>query len=450
MIADNYTITNETIKAPPVSLRSKFKFLGPGFILSASIVGSGELIATTVLGAKGGFVVFWVIIVSCLVKVAIQLEFGKQAILSGKTPMQSFSKLPGPKLGKSNWTVATVFFLSVLKIVQVGGMLGGSALVLGLLFPSLPVMAWAIVVALLVAMIISKNYYKIIEQSSLVMVVAFTVLTITSLVAVSFTPYRFTMGDIVAGLQFELPSHLVILAIGAFGITGVASDEIISYNYWCIEKGYAAYTGPIENTEEWKKRARGWTNVMYLDAFVAMIIYTTVTAAFYILGASILHNRGEIPEGNSLIETIGNIYTQSLGNSIRTAYLIGAFFVLSSSVFATLAYWTRLFSDIFDQFGWIDFSNASERKKTIFILSWVFPLLWVITYLFIQLPVLMIISGGVIGSVLLLVVVFAALCFRYNKKYPSLKSSGLNTLLFWFSVVPIAMIAVYGLVKLFN
>jgi hypothetical protein len=258
------------------------------------------------------------------------------------------------------------------------------------------------------------------------------------------------MADLISGLQFDLPSELVFLAIGAFGITGVASDEILAYNYWCIEKGYASYAGPSDNTAEWEKRARGWTDVMYLDAVVAMIIYTAVTAPFYLLGASILYNRGDIPDGNALIESIGNIYTQSLGNSIRDAYLVGAFFVLLSSVFATLAYWTRLFSDIFGQFGWIDFTNVSQRKKTISVLSWILPAVWVVAYLFIRLPALMIISGGVIGSVLLLVVVFAALCFRYSKSFPSFKSSFVNSILFWFSVLPIAMIAVYGLLKLFN
>ena len=55
---DNYLITEKTIKEPPSSFVQKLKFLGPGFILSASIVGSGELIATTTLGARAGFVAF--------------------------------------------------------------------------------------------------------------------------------------------------------------------------------------------------------------------------------------------------------------------------------------------------------------------------------------------------------------------------------------------------------
>jgi manganese transport protein len=58
MKTDNYLISDLRIKEPPTSFGEKLKFLGPGFILSASIVGSGELIATTTLGAKAGFTAF--------------------------------------------------------------------------------------------------------------------------------------------------------------------------------------------------------------------------------------------------------------------------------------------------------------------------------------------------------------------------------------------------------
>jgi Mn2+/Fe2+ NRAMP family transporter len=450
MQADNYTFSSHLIKDPPTSFWTRLQFLGPGFILSASIVGSGELIATTVLGAKAGFVAFWVIILSCLVKVAIQIEFGKRAICTGETPMQSFSTLPGPLFRKGNWAVWTVFLLTLLKIVQLGGMLGGSAIVATMLFPGLPVIAFVLLLAALVALLIFKNYYALVEKASLFMVVAFTVLTITSLVAVSFTPFSFSMADLASGFQFNLPSELIIVAIGAFGITGVASDEIIAYNYWCLEKGYAAYCGPADNSISWKQRATGWMKVMYLDATVAMLIYTIVTAAFYILGASILHDSDNIPEGNTLIATIANIYTQTLGDGIRTAYLAGAFFVLFSSVFATLAYWSRLFSDIFGQLRWIDFTNAASRKRTIATLAWIFPITWAIVYYFIELPVMMILSGGLVGSVLLLVVVFAAVCFRYRKYNSVFKPSLMYDVILWCSIISIAMVAVYGLVKLFE
>jgi len=436
-------------KEPPQSFFSKLRFLGPGFILSASIVGSGELIATTILGAKGGFITFWVILVSCLVKVAIQLEFGKNAIITGKTLMFSFAKLPGPTFKKGNWAIWATLMLTLLKILQVGGMLGGSAIAFGMIFPQIPILIWAPILGIFLSFLIYKNYYSIIEKTAILMVAGFTLLTLASVLAISFTPFAFTFSDVLTGLRFELPPDLAFIAIGAFGITGVASDEIIAYTYWCLEKGYATYTGVNDGSEEWQLRANGWIKIMQLDAIVAMVIYTIVTAAFYLLGASILHGQKEIPEGNELINSLALIYTQSLGSEARLAYLAGAFFVLYSSVFATLAYWSRLFPDIFGQLGWINAESLTDRKKWVAILAWLFPCLWVIAYLFIEMPTFMILSGGAVGSILLLIVVFAAINFRSQNKFLKIASGPVSEIMFWLSVASIASISIYGIFKLF-
>ena len=85
------------------------------------------------------------------------------------------------------------------------------------------------------------------------------------------------------------------VALAAFGLTGVSADEIISYPYWCIEKGYGTWVGPRDGSAEWTRRARGWIRVMYVDAIASMLIYTAATAAFYVLGAAVLHVRSEVP-----------------------------------------------------------------------------------------------------------------------------------------------------------
>jgi hypothetical protein len=276
----------------------------------------------------------------------------------------------------------------------------------------------------------------------------FTVLTIVSVLSLSITPYRISWEEIVTGLTFALPKEVVGVAIGAFGITGVASDEIIAYNYWCIEKGYAAYTGPREDSQRWRNRAEGWIKVMYLDAIVAMIIYTAVTAAFYLLGAAILYNRGAIPQGNQLIETVALIYTESLGAGVRNVYLIGAFFVLFSSVFASLAAWTRMYSDIFGQLAWIDFSDVVRRKGVIAVLSWVFPTAWALIYLYMELPVTMILFGGAVGSVMLFLIVFAAIHIRYARPQTIRSEGRLYDLAFWVSTISIFLVGVYGIFSL--
>jgi manganese transport protein len=439
---DPYIISEATIKEPPSTLLERFKFLGPGFILSASIVGSGELIATTILGAKAGFIALWVIVVSCLAKVTVQLEFGKHAVLTGERCMQALSRMPGPR----GWAVWTLLVLIGLKIVQLGGMLGGTVVILHMLMPGLPIWTWAILCALCVGAMIYNGYYGVIEKVSLFMIAMFTLLTLASLFSLQFTDYRFSWMSVIGMQQFDLPSGMIPYAIGAFGITGVASDEIIAYNYWCLEKGYAAYTGPRDDSPQWRRRADGWIKVMFLDATVAMIIYTVVTIAFYLLGAAVLYGKGEIPHGNEVIETLAVIYTASLGPGIKTAYLVGGFFVLFSSLFATLGAWTRIFPDIFGELGWLQFNDLQKRRRVIAFLSWIFPGLWVAVYLYIELPVAMVLFGGLVGSFMLFVVMIGAIYFKYGRQQ-LLPSGSAYTVAFWVSVVSIFFVGVYGITE---
>jgi manganese transport protein len=409
-------------------------------------VGSGELIATTVLGAKAGFAALWIIILSCLVKVAVQLEFGRHAILTGKTAMDTFHQLPGPIWGRSRWSVWVIFLLQSLKIIQLGGMLGGTALVLSMIYSTVPFTGWVMLTSIVVAMLIFNGRYGWAEKISLGMVAMFTVFTLVAVFSLRFTEFSFSIFDVMNGMRFNLSGEVAVVAIGAFGITGVASDEIIAYNYWCLEKGYASCTGPRQDSAEWLSRAKGWIKVMYLDAIVAMVIYTLVTIAFYLLGAAILHKQSIIPEGNQVIETVALIYTQSLGPGIKLMYLIGAFFVLFSSLFATLAAWTRVFPDIFGKLGLINFSDLSQRQKLIKWLACLFPVTWALALWFLQSPVLMILSGGVVGSFMLLIVAVAAIHCR--KITDGLTDTGwFYRVGFWVSVVSILSVAVYGLVK---
>lgn len=437
------------ITEPPKTFLEKLKFLGPGFILSASIIGSGELIATTALGAKAGFITFWVIIVSCLVKVAIQLEFGKHAILYGETAMTSFNKLPGKRFGKAHWSVWTFLFLMVIKVFQLGGIIGGVALAFNIAIPGIPVWVFAILAGLGAALIVFKGIYGIVEKFSLLMMGLFTILTFVSLYFVQYTDFAITWGDISSGLSFHLPKEAVIFAIGAFGLTGVGGDEIIHYTYWCSEKGYSSFTGPMEENETWQNRAKGWIKIMQLDALVAMIVYTLVTAAFYLLGAAVLHGKGEVPQGMAMIETLSNIYTDTLGPQAKIVFLIGAIIVLFSTLFAALAAWTRQYSDIFGAIGWIDYNNLNQRKRSIAILAFALPAVWVILFLFIQLPALMVIFGGIITSIILLLVVYAAIHFRMKQTPKSFRPTIIYDLSLLISIFVILGVAVYGVIKLF-
>src|SRR6185436_4763321 len=85
-------------RTAPVDFFGILKQLGPGLIISAIIVGSGELIVTPKLGAAVGFQLLWFIILGCFIKVFVQIELGRFAIANGLTTLQAMNSVPGPRL----------------------------------------------------------------------------------------------------------------------------------------------------------------------------------------------------------------------------------------------------------------------------------------------------------------------------------------------------------------
>ncbi|WP_169728018.1 Nramp family divalent metal transporter [Adhaeribacter aquaticus] len=444
---DPYILNLDKIQDPPKKLREALRYLGPGFVMSAAVVGSGELIATTALGARAGFVTFWLIMLSCLVKVALQLEWGKHAIYTGETTMTALNKLPGKKLGKVNWSIWLWLFIQVFKFLQMGGIVGGVAITLHMAVPAIPISVWAVFMTLVTSLLVYRGYYRPIEKLSLFMMLFFTVFTFASVYALQFTPFQISWPEVQQGLTFALPPEMVMVAVAAFGITGVGGDEIMYYNYWCLEKGYAAFTGPKQDSPEWEKRARGWIRIMYLDAFLAMVVYTLVTAAFYMLGAAVLHRQELVPEGYAVIKTLSEMYTQTLGSWAEVVFMIGAFMALYSTLFTATASFSRIFTDVFAQLGWLQFYDFPARKRMLAWLAWAFPASWCVLFLFIKLPVGMILIGGFMTSFLLLLVVFVALHFRYRRLPAALKPGTFYDLAFWLSAGTIWVMAIYGMVQ---
>src|SRR5262245_52994643 len=141
---DPYQLRPEDVAEPPRTLLATLKRIGPGLILAASIVGSGELIATTTLGARVGYSALWVIVLSCLIKPVVQAEWGRYVIASGETGLASVNRAPGPRL-KTNWVVWAWALMTMLTMLQIGAMFGGVAEVMNLLVPAIPIKVWVLV-----------------------------------------------------------------------------------------------------------------------------------------------------------------------------------------------------------------------------------------------------------------------------------------------------------------
>ncbi len=444
-----YHRKTEHIVEPPTKFGSIIKLIGPGLILASSIVGSGELIATTVLGAEVGYTLLWLIIVSCFIKIVVQNELGRYAIATGETTLEAFDKVPGPRL-KVSWLVWCWFIMVMFTLMQIGGMMGGIGEVLNRQFPEVSIVVWVWILNFLTVGLLIGGKYAVVEKVAMGLVVTFTILTVGAALILLKLPEYFSWSDVMSGLTFARPEGGLATAVAAFGITGVGATELVMYPYWCIEKGYARYAGPRDDSPAWVQRAFGWVKVMGVDVVNSMVIYTFATIAFYILGAGVLNGMGVVPEGSRMVETLSNLYTQTLGDWALPIFLVGAVAVLYSTVFASTAAHTRVFADFTGMLGLYDKRNYALRLRATRV--FVFVLLFVpsVYFMFLSEPVLMVKIGGIAQATMLPIIGLATLYLRYKQLPPRLAPPGWISLALWVSALVMAFMMGYSVIQRIN
>ncbi|HWX51186.1 MAG TPA: Nramp family divalent metal transporter [Roseomonas sp.] len=445
-IDDPYHLTPDAVMEPPTGWAHSLRHLGPGLILSASIVGSGELIATTTLGATAGFALLWMVIFSTFVKVAVQVELARWTISTGQPALTGYNKL-GPRIGRLGWVNFLWALMALSKVLQMGGVVGGTAMALSILLPlggpplgAVSLGIWTVIVAGSSIALLYSNNYSLIERGATALVVVFSFVTIAIAAGLPFTPYAYSMSDLASGLALSIPAGAIGAAIAMFGITGVGADELTFYTYWCVEKGYARHVGPNDGSEAWQRRAKGWISVMYKDAFVSWCIYTFGTLAFFIMGASVLAPQGVVPRGNEMITSLSRMYTDTLGEWAGILFLVGAIAVLGSTLWAAVPSWARMYTNLLAEMGVLEWRNTAARLRWIRIFTIGLPIVWGLAYLFVRSPVLMIQIGGAATGVFLLAAVVAVWHLRRTETDPRLYGGpAFNGLLVVSSIAIVAL-----------
>jgi manganese transport protein len=439
---DPYVLAPAAIETPPASFIASLRRIGPGMVLAASIVGSGELIATTTLGAQVGFAALWIILVSCAIKPVVQAELGRYTIATGHTGLEGFDRVPGPRLGVS-WVVWAWAITVILSLLQVGGMYGGVSQVLHLLVPGVSVGVWvAVCVAITMALLLGGGYERV-ERLAFVKVGLFTLLTVCAAAVLLRRSGAVTLADVADGISFHLPAAGLATAIAVFGITGVGATELVMYPYWCVEKGYARFVGPRDDSAQWIARARGWIRVMHLDILWSLVIYTMATIAFYLLGAGVLHRSGIVPPDRETIKVLSHIYTTTLGEWALWLFYVGAVVTLYGTIFASTAAHARLFADAVRIAGGFAREDGASRRRWrdrwVIVLS-VVPALF---YWFLESPVQMVVMGGIAQALMLPIIGLSAIYLRHNRLPSTLQPAAATTALLWVATAIMFGFALY-------
>jgi Mn2+/Fe2+ NRAMP family transporter len=445
-LKDPYELLPEDIEDPPVTFMAALKRIGPGMILAASIVGSGELIATTTLGAQVGFTALWVILLSCLIKPVLQAEMGRYIIASGETGLAGFNRVPGPRW-RVNWVVWCWAIMTLLTLLQIGAMFGGVSQVMNLLVPAIPVTIWILVFWGITLAILLGGGYERVERLAMLTVGLFTMLTFLAALLLIRMPQYFSWSALAEGFKFRMPGEGFSTAVAVFGITGVGASELFMYPYWCVEKGYARFAGRREDTPEWDRRARGWIRVMRLDIIASMIIYTVATIAFYLLGAGILHSMGKVPAAGDMIQVLSNIYTQTLGEWSLWIFYVGAIFTLYGTIFAATASNSRVFADMARLMGF--FEAGDYRRRVLYRNGFIIAItaIPVILILLVKSPVKMVVAGGISQALMLPVIGIGTLYLRHRHLPRQIAPPLRVTIAMWGATIIIVLLMGYYVIE---
>ncbi len=440
-----YARPAEAIREPPVGFKATLRFLGPSFILIGSIVGSGELILTTSLGAQVGFAGLWFILFSCVVKTIVQAELGRYTISSGDTCLEAFNRLPGPR-----WRVG--WFVWLWIVWQIPGLITGSAIlgstgqVLSTAFPVLNQVTWGLILAGVTVAILLGGKYSLLEKMSTFMVISFSIITVLGAVALQFTQNAVSWQDALLGLRVQLAPlvapAVIASVVAAFAGTGVSGGELMSYTYWCVEKGYARYAGEPDQTEAWTRRARGWVRVMQFDVWLATVIFTSTTIAFYWLGAGVLHSKGLRPADNQMIAMLQNLYTESLGPWSAGLFLVGGFFVLYSTIFSGTAGTTRLYADVLGVLKLVDFADFQARLKWIRIFTVAVPLIHSVVFAAHVKPHTVLTIGSLASGMLIPILAMGTIWLRYYGTDRRIAPTRLTDVMLWICTACIVAVSV--------
>ncbi len=442
---------DDSYRAPPKTFWEIAGELGPGFVLAVGVMGSGEVIGTTKTAAEAGWSLLLLILIGCVIKVPIQLQFGSFAFTSGKGTIDALNEIPGPRL-HVRWAVWFWVLMQITTVMQLGGILHGASQALAMLLPitgdyvgllaaqegwdaqalgAKPAymtwddITWAIVIAGIVMFLLRGGGYAIVERFSKYMAITFTFLTFCCVGALQLTDYRITWSNIETAFSLNfLHSGQTGLAtaLATWGIIGMGATDLIGYVYWMIEKGYASNAGPSD-AEGWLDRARGWARVMVWDARTAALAYTFATVCFYVIAACVLHPQNLNPSGMSMVKTLSQMYVPFFGAWTAPIFLLGIISVLFSCFTIGTATHSRVQAAAVRTFK---LGAATEEKRVWWVkmFSIALPCMAVFFLVVFRQPVFLILIAGVFQSIMLPILGFAALYFRYRRNDQRILRSG--------------------------
>jgi manganese transport protein len=291
--------------------RKIFAFFGPAYLVSVGYMDPGNWATDLEGGARFGYQLLWVLVMSNLMAILLQTLSARLGIVAGRDLAQACREIYPRPVSVALWIICELA-IAAMDMAE----LLGAAIALKLLF-GLPLLTGVLITAVDTFLILWLARFGIRTLEALILVLISTIGGCMLLELVMAKP---SFSDAIQGLRPILTSESLLVAIGILGAT------VMPHNLY-LHSALVQTRRFGEGVEE-KRRACRFN---FYDSAAALNLALFVNAAILVLAAEVFHRRGiEVTQ----IEQAHELLSPLLGTGV--ASVLFAFALLAAGQSSTI------------------------------------------------------------------------------------------------------------------
>lgn len=309
---------------------SALRHLGPGLLLAGTSIGASHILLSPEAGARFEYQLVWLVLLVHLLKYPAFELAPRWVAAHGESLLEAYARAPGPRrwaiwLGLADMTIQAIGLVAAL--VGLTGSFVAEAIGL------LGVPGWSLVLTGVLLTLLAFGRYAALRATNLLLL---GFLVLGTLVAFLAAPPPLSALPALVAPALPDGSILLVAAILGFMPTSVAVS--IWQSLWALEQGRFQGGRDVSLDERRRLLARG-----LVDLRVGYGLSAILAVVFVMLGATVLHPRGLVPEGTEVALVLSRLYTEVLGDFMRPVVLAMAFAALFTTCYTMMDGFPRSF-----------------------------------------------------------------------------------------------------------
>ncbi|WEK54639.1 MAG: Nramp family divalent metal transporter [Candidatus Cohnella colombiensis] len=269
---------NNSIKVPDKVKfwRKFFAFAGPGSLVAVGYVDPGNWATSIAGGARFGYTLLSVILISNLIAMLLQSLAAKLGVVTGRDLAQATRDAVGKKTSIILWILSEIAIIAcdLAEVI-------GSAIALNLLF-GIPLLLGILITTLdvLLLLLLQKKGFRIIESIIIVLMATIFIVFVFEVI-VSKPEISALLGGYVPRFEIVTNPEMLFISLGILGAT------VMPHNLYLHSS--IVQTRQFKRNKEGRKEALKFS---ILDSNISLIIAFLINSAILILGAAAFHGKG--------------------------------------------------------------------------------------------------------------------------------------------------------------